>query len=177
MSFSLLLLFLSSSFFFPSPILCSLVYRLLQNQLYNPTDKQPLGHGISARRIFSILRESAAQTRLCMMELLLLQILLKWLRKQRWLCLDVLYSFFTLSLLALLLPDVLYCAVMDVSEYIHSAATMQTTTDVKVEHGKLLHTLLIRESSNEKVCVELLQWQLHTKWCQGTKKENTCTFP
>lgn len=43
-----------------------------ENQLNNLTDKQPLGHGISVQKIFSILCESTPQTQLCVTELMFL---------------------------------------------------------------------------------------------------------
>lgn len=49
----------------------------LRNQLNNPTDKQPLGHGISVQKIFSTLCESKVQTQLCATELMFLQMQLK----------------------------------------------------------------------------------------------------
>lgn len=43
---------------------------LFENYLNNPTDKQPLGRGISVQKIFTILCESTAQTQLCGTELM-----------------------------------------------------------------------------------------------------------
>lgn len=45
---------------------------LFENQLNNPTDKQPLGHGIAAQKIFAILCESTAQTQFSVTELMFL---------------------------------------------------------------------------------------------------------
>lgn len=61
MSLSLLLGFLSFGPLSPPRFIAALSRVSFENQLNNPTDKQPLGHGISVQKIFSTLCESTAQ--------------------------------------------------------------------------------------------------------------------
>ena len=52
MSLSLLLVFLSFGCLFPPQFIAALSRISFENRLDNPTDKQPLGHGISVQKTF-----------------------------------------------------------------------------------------------------------------------------
>lgn len=88
---------------------------------------------------------------------------------------------FSLSprMLLMWLPDVLYCnsyrTTLNKSIIVALLPYSRTRPNDKLTGRKLLHTLLIRDSSPssvEQVYVELLQWQVQIKRSQGTKKEN-----